>query len=281
MGRPHGRRYSGKLRTGCPLHNVPEDARPTAYLLFGWSVGAGAVSTGFCVSVGWPLTSPGREDMPGSLVVPLDGLAGRATLPDVPWSALPEVLGLVRVSVAEPPLVEPVLLEPALLEPVLVEPVSVPEVVGLLGAAGVVELVLFSSTGGVSEGEVRVRCIELESLLRPCAPDLSDFLWCFFAFFSDFELELEIDSFELPFASEPLFTLSELSLPIPVEVDAPPRLGTALDEVSLFEELSGCSLAVFDSVSPAGDELAAGLLLGSELLLDAAFDELPGRVLLF
>jgi hypothetical protein len=197
------------------------------------------VSTGFCVSVGWPLTSPGRDDMPGSLVVPLEGLAGRATLPDAPWSAVPEVLGVVRVSLAEPLPLEPVVLEPVLLESLLLAPVSVPEVVGLLGAAGVVEVVLFSSRGGVSEGEVRVRCIELDSL-RPCAPELSDFLWCFFAFFFE-ELELEIDSFALPFASEPLFTVSELelSLPMPVVVDAPPRLGTALDEVSRFDELSG------------------------------------------
>ena len=130
------------------------------------------MSTGFCVSVGWPLTSPGRDDIPGSFVAPLAGLAGRATLPEVPWSALPEAPGLLRVSVAEPELVDPVVAEPALLEPV-----SVPEVVGLLGVAGVVGLVLVSSADGVSEGEVRVRCIELASLLRPCAADVSDFLW--------------------------------------------------------------------------------------------------------
>ncbi len=272
MGRPHDRQSSGKLRTGCPLHNVPEEAWTTAYLLLGWSAGAGAVSTGFCVSVGWPLTSPGRDDIPGSFVAPLAGLAGRA-LPEVPWSALPEAPGLLRVSVADPEVVDPVVAEP------LLEPVSVPEVVGLLGVAGVVGLVLVSSAAGVSEGEVRVLCIELASLLRPCAADVSDFLWwCFFAFFS---FEGETDSSELPFASAPLFTSPELSLPMPVVVDAAPLLGTALEEVSLFDDVSGCSFALFEPVSPAGDELAAGLLLGSELLLDEAFDELPGKELLF
>ena len=275
MGRPHDRQSSGKLRTGCPLHNVPEEACTTAYLLLGWSAGAGAVSTGFCVSVGWPLTSPGRDDIPGSFVVPLEGLGGRATLPEVPWSALlPEAPGLLRVSVAEPELVDPVVAEPALLEPV-----SVPEVVELLGVAGVVGLVLVSSAAGVSDGEVRVLCIGLASLLRPCAADVSDFLWwCFFAFFS---FEGDTDSSELPFAPAPLFTSPELSLPMPVVVDAAPLLGTALEEVSLLEELSGCSFALFEPVSPAGDELAAGLLLGSELLLDEALDGLPGKALLF
>jgi hypothetical protein len=107
-------------------------------LSFGFdeSPGAGAVSVGFPVSAGWPLTSPGRDDMPGSFFVSLVGLAGRATLPDAPWSAGG---GRLRVSVAE--------------------------VVGMLGAAGVVELVLFWSTGGVSDGEVR--CMELDPPLRP------------------------------------------------------------------------------------------------------------------
>ncbi|MCA1827364.1 MAG: hypothetical protein LC689_10565 [Myxococcales bacterium] len=56
-----------------------------------WSIGF-EVSTGFCVSVGWPLTSPGFEAalpvvLPVSGVVVL-GAAGRWTLPLV--SLLPE-----------------------------------------------------------------------------------------------------------------------------------------------------------------------------------------------
>src|SRR5690349_9276634 len=108
---------SAAQRTGGHLHG---------YLSLGWlegeSLGAGAVSTGFRVSVGWPLTSPGFDDIPGSLFAPVSvpGLAGRATLP--------------RVSLVEPALA----------------PVSVPEVVGLLGVAGVVGLVLVSSAAGVS-----------------------------------------------------------------------------------------------------------------------------------
>jgi hypothetical protein len=221
------------------------------YLLFGGSFASGAVSIGFSVLVGCPLTSPGREDMPGSLFTSLDGFAGRATLPEL--------------SLSEE---EPV---------VLLAPVSVPEVVGLAGEVGEVGLVFVSSAGGVSEGEVRVRCIELESL-RPC--DASGFLECFFAFFV-FEVEPLTDSFALPCAEEPLLTLPELSLPMPVVADAPPRLGTALDDVSLLEVLSGCCCGVFAPVSPEEVELAAGLLLGSELLLDEVFDELPGRALLF
>jgi len=73
-----GRWSSGKLDTRCALHNDPEARRTPwcpGYRSFGWlldglSEGAGAVSTGFCVSVGWPVTSPGREDMPGSFEVP-------------------------------------------------------------------------------------------------------------------------------------------------------------------------------------------------------------------
>ena len=221
------------------------------------------MSAGFCVSVGCPVTSPGFEDIPGSFAGPLAssvglGLAGRETLPALPVSV--EEPALPRVSLAEP---------------LWLEPVSVPEVVGFDGEAGVAGLAFVSSAGGVSEGKVRVRCIELESL-RPC-----DFLWCFFAFLPLFELGLEIDSFELPCADDPLLTLPELSFPTPVLVDAPLRLGTALEEVSRFEELSGCSCVLFTPVSPAEVELAAGLLLGSELLLDEVFDESPGRALLF
>ena len=67
------------------------------------------MSIGFWVSVGWPLTSPGFDDMPGSFLASVvEGLAGRATLPDAPGSCDGET--------------------------VAVEPLSVPEVVGLLGA---------------------------------------------------------------------------------------------------------------------------------------------------
>ena len=224
-----------------------------------------SVSTGLLVSVGCPLTSPGFEDIPGSLLgVSFEGLglAGRATLPEVPLSELEEEPALSRVS---------------LVEPLLLEPVSVPEVVGLAGEAGVVGLALVSSEGGVSEGEVRVRCIPLDSL-RPCE---SVFL-CFFAFFFVVAEELEIDSFPLPFAEEPLLTLPELSLPMPVLVDAPPRLGTALEEVSLFELSSGCCWWLFAAVSPLPAVVFAdGLLLGSVRLLESLFEELPGSALLF
>ena len=68
--------------------------------------------------------------------------------------------------------------------------------------------------------------------------------------------------------------------------DAPPRLGTALDEVSLVElslldELPCPACGVFLLVSAGGVVLVAGLLLGSVLLDDEVFDELPGRALLF
>ena len=114
--------------------------------------------------------------------------------------------------------------------------------------------------------------------LRPCERRC-------FLFFS-LELELGTDSFALPAAEAPLFTSPELSLPTPVETDAPPRLGTALDELSagasLVEEPC-CSWAcgAFLLVSPGGVVLLAGLLLGSVLLDDELFDELPGRALLF
>jgi hypothetical protein len=56
-------------------------------LSFGW-LPEGALSTGFCVSVGWPVTSPGRDDIPGSFAGLLSsvvlGAGGRATLPALP-----------------------------------------------------------------------------------------------------------------------------------------------------------------------------------------------------
>jgi len=88
-GRPIGPAVLRKVRTRRSLHNGPEDHQPleAAYRSFGW-LPEGAVSTGFCVSVGWPVTSPGRDDMPGSLLAPLSsvvlGAGGRATLPGVP-----------------------------------------------------------------------------------------------------------------------------------------------------------------------------------------------------
>src|SRR6267378_2065096 len=69
----------GSQRSGGP------PALEAAYRSFGW-LPEGAVSAGFCVSVGWPVTSPGRDDIPGSLFasLPVLGAGGRATLPDVP-----------------------------------------------------------------------------------------------------------------------------------------------------------------------------------------------------
>src|SRR6202022_3877260 len=66
----------GAQRSGGP------PAFKAAYRSFGW-LPEGAVSTGFWGSVGWPVTSPGREDVPGSLLAPLSvlGAGGRATLP--------------------------------------------------------------------------------------------------------------------------------------------------------------------------------------------------------
>ncbi len=224
------------------------------------------MSTGFCVSVGWPVTSPGREDMPGSFAGLLVssvvlGFAGRATLPEAPVSVEDEEPALPRVSDVEPvlPVAEPLLPEPG----------------EASGDAGVAGFVFVSSAGGVSECEVE-RCIVLD-WLRPCAPER---LWCFFAFLL-LAVDPEIDSFELPCAADPLLTSPELSFPTPVAVEAPPRLGTALEEVSLFELLSGFCCGVFAEVSPAAVLFAAGLLLGRELLLDEAFDEFPGSALLF
>ena len=56
---------------------------------------------------------------------------------------------------------------------------------------------------------------------------------------------------------------------------------TSLDELSLFELSSGCVCPSFAPVSAGCAGLAAGLLLGSELLLVAVLDELPGSALLF
>jgi hypothetical protein len=75
--------------------------------------------------------------------------------------------------------------------------------------------------------------------------------------------------------------LLELSLPTPVAVEAAPRLGTALEEVSRFEVLSGCVCGVLLFVSGEGAEFAAGLLLGKELFELDVFEELPGSALLF
>jgi hypothetical protein len=223
------------------LHNNPENACRFApgYRSFGWPLGEAAgslLSAGFCVSVGWPVTSPGREDIPGSRLVPLLssvvlGLAGRATLPDELVSV--EGLTLPRVSVAEPEVAEPVLDEPVLDVPELVDPV--PDVpLAPCGAEGEAGLVFVSSADGVSDGEVFARCMLL-SPLRPCE------LRLLFLIFLSFDDELGTDSVELPAAASPLFTLPELSLPTPVETEAPPRLGTALDDVSRFELLSGCA----------------------------------------
>src|SRR5438067_4444442 len=190
--------------------------------------------------------------MPGSRLGPwlssvVLGLAGRATLPEVPWSA--GGLTLSRVSFVVP--------------------------VVLCGADGEAGLVFVSSADGVSDGEVFALCMLL-SPLRPCEARR-----CFLIFLS-FEDELGTDSVALPAADSPLFTLPELSLPTPVDCDAPPRLGTALDEVSRFEESSGCAWWVFlESVSAGGVALLAGLLLGRLLFDDEEFEELPGRALLF
>jgi hypothetical protein len=261
-------------------------------VLDGLSPGAGAVSTGFWVSVGWPVTSPGREDMPGSLDVPwspvVPGAAGREMLPELPWSLeLPVALPLVVPELVEPVLdpTEPLVPELVPSEPLLLEPVSVPDVVELVepGAAGVVGLVLLSSAGGVSDGEVRVWCIELVSLeLRPW-PCLC-FLWCFFEVLVAVS-SLLLDEVE-PLTAESSLSVAllvdELSLPMPVLVELEPVDGFALDESSLLDELLSDGKVVFDvDVSELGVELLEGLLLGRLLLLLAVFPELPGSALLF
>lgn len=262
------------------------------------SLGAGAVSTGFCVSVGWPVTSPGREDMPGSLDVPWSpvvlGAAGREMLPELPWSLeLPVALPLVSLPLVVPELVEPELEPPMVpLEPELVpsEPLlfaSLPEVVES-GAAGVVGLVFVSSAAGVSDGDVRVRCMELVSLeLRPCPLCL-----CFLCFFCTGVLVASslVPDEVVPLTAESSLSLSlsvalvleELSLPMPVVVELEPVEGFALEESSLLDELVSDGRVVFEvDVSELGVELLEGLLLGRVLLLLAVLDELPGSALLF
>ena len=59
------------------------------------------------------------------------------------------------------------------------------------------------------------------------------------------------------------------------------ELGTALDELSLFDEPCSSACGVFLLLSAGGVALVSGLLLGSVLLDDEVFDELPGRALLF
>ncbi len=221
-------------------------------LLDGLELGDGAVSTGFCVSVGWPVTSPGFDegDMPGSLrVVPVEGDAGRETLP----------------LVSELPL---------LLEPVSLVPDALPEEAPEFGLAGVVGLVFVSFDDGVSEGELR--CIELVSL--ELLPWLL-FLWCFLCFL--WVVVVVVVSSVLEDLSEGLAD-DELSLPMPVDVEAEPVEGVALDDVSWVElDLSSGSRVFELPLSELGVEFADGLLLGSELLLFAVFDELPGSALLF
>jgi len=211
------------------------------------------------------------------------GAAGRETLPELPWS-------VVALPLAEPPVVpelvepelepmEPLPLVPELVpsEPLLLDPASVPEVVELLesGEAGVVAL--------ESDGEVRVRCIELVSLeLRPW-PCL-----CFLCFLC-VELPLVASSL-LPDEVEPLTAASffsvallfeELSLPMPVLVELEPVEGFALDESSLLDELlSDGSVDLEVEVSELDVELLDGLLLGRLELLLAVFPELPGSALL-
>jgi hypothetical protein len=216
--------------------------------------------------------------MPGSFAGPFAssvglGLAGRATLPGV-VSEVP-VPTLPRVSLDVPVVAPGAVAEPEAL-PAVEEEVSLfEEELSLFVDPEALGLVFVSSAGGVSDG-VAVRCIVLESL-RPCA---LAFL-CFFAFLPCVAVEPETESVSLPCADIPLAVSFELSFPTPVAVDAPPRLGTALDDVSRFEELSGCVCDDFLSLSALGVGFAARLLLGSELLLDEAFDELPGRALLF
>ena len=249
-------------------------------LLEGLSPGFGAVSTGFCVSVGWPVTSPGFEDMPGSVVVPWSplvlGAAGRATLPEVPWSALPLLEPVAEPVVEFEPEVpsEPLLLELEPMEPLALDPVSVPDVV---------ELLLLSSADGAPSGEVRVRCIELVSLeLRPWPC-----LWCFLCFFCT-EVSLVASSL-LPDLAEPLTaesSLSELfdevSFPIAVLLELEPVEGVALEELSLLDALlSDGSVDLEVEVSEPGVVLLDGLLLGSVELLLAELPELPGSALLF
>lgn len=232
--------------------------------------------------------------MPGSLAVPWSpvvlGAAGRETLPEVPWSLeLPVALPLVSLPLVVPELVEPELEPPMVpLEPELVpsEPLlfaSLPEVVES-GAAGVVGLVFVASAGGVSDGEVRVRCMELVSLeLRPCPACL-----CFLCFFCTGVLLLVASSL-VPDEVEPLtaesslslaLLLDELSLPMPVLVELDPVDGFAL-ESSLLDELSDGRVVFEVDVSELGVELLEGLLLGSVLLLLAVLDVLPGSALLF
>ena len=130
-------------------------------------------------------------------------------------------------------------------------------------------LVFVSSAEGESDGVVRERFLSVP--LRPCAPVRR----CFLIFLSFERTVLSVES------EVPEFILAELSVPTPVEVEAAPLLGTALDELSLFELSSGCACGVFALVSADGVALVAGLLLGSVVLVVAVFDELPGRALLF
>ena len=139
-----------------------------------------------------------------------------------------------------------------------------------LGNAGVVGLVFVSSAEGVSDGEVRARCIELVSSVERPWPD---FLLCFLLF---------LWTVVLLVASSDGVALFELSLPMPVEVEAPPVEGVALEDVSRVEWLeSSGSLLFAVEVSLLGVVFALGLLLGSEVLLLAVFDEVPGSALLF
>jgi hypothetical protein len=202
----------------------------------GWfELSLGAVSIGLAVSVGWPLTSPGFEDIPGSLLgVSLEGLglAGRDTLPAVPWSVLEEEPALPRVSLAEP---------------LLLEPVSVPEVVGLAGEAGVVGLALVSSEGGVPEGEVPVRCMLLGSL-RPCE---SVFLCFFTFFFVVVVVELEIEESPLELRSWSCGVFAAVS-PLPAgELAEGLLLGSVWLVESAFEELPGSALLFWSAGSVA------------------------------
>jgi hypothetical protein len=159
------------------------------------------------------------------------GVAGRETLPAVPWSVLEEEPALPRVSLAEP---------------LLLEPVSVPEVVGLAGEEGVVGLALVSSEGGVSEVEVRVRCM-LPGSLRPCE---SVFL-CFFTFFFVVVVELEVQESPLEPRSWSCGVFAAVS-PLPAAEFAEGLvLGSVRLVESAFEELPGSALLFWSAGSVA------------------------------
>ena len=166
------------------MHNDPgrwPAARRPSYLPGGWLVGW-SLSTGFCVSVGWPVTSPGFDDMPGSL-------AGALPLPVVEPVSGAVVLGAAGCCALPLLVVESAggfMLSDGLA--VSAGAFRLPLESEGAGAA-TLPLVLPALVSGVAGVVVRVRCMLLDSLLLRPWPL---WWWCFLCLMTVVSVELSL-----------------------------------------------------------------------------------------